>query len=155
MILLFLLLFSSVSEARVDVRFLSLVGLVSISDRVAGRVTDDDPQRLYAAMNVEEKDENLGRGKTIKFADKKFSLVCVDRGAGVGICNMVVKAGDQGLVSPGKGIIRFVAMGDEAAELHKLFFVDASGEFEYLTADKTVRIFSDSQSFIAEYHRPH
>jgi hypothetical protein len=64
----------------------------------------------------------------------------------------VVKQGPQGTVSPSRGLIRFVALGEEAAALHRLFHSDPqTGKLEYFTADKSVRIYSDGQSFIAEY----
>jgi hypothetical protein len=84
---------STEASARVEGRFLSLIGMVAVTDRILGQVTDDDPQRLFALMNVELTD---GRAKSIKLADRKFSLVCTDRGGGQILCSMVVKSGPQG-----------------------------------------------------------
>lgn len=142
-------LLSTTAQARVDGRFLTVVGMIAVSDRVAGQVTDDDPQRLFAAMNRPL--ESDGKTKAIKFADKKFSLVCSDRGGGAFVCSVVVKQGPQGVVSPSKGVIRFVSLGQEAKDLHELFFGDASGRFDYLSVDGSLRFASDGQSFVAEY----
>jgi hypothetical protein len=85
-------------------------------------------------------------------AQKKFTLLCSDRGGGEVVCTIVVKQGPQGTVAPSRGLIRFVALGEEAAELHKLFYADPqTGKFEYYSVDKSVRIVSDGETFIAEY----
>jgi hypothetical protein len=140
------------AQARVDGRFLAFIGMIAINDRVMGQVTDDDPQRLHEVMNVEEREEGGHRAKTIKLAEKKFTLLCSDRGGGEVVCTIVVKQGPQGTVNPSRGLIRFVALGEEAAALHKLFHADPqTGKLEYTTVDKSVRIYSDGQSFIAEY----
>jgi hypothetical protein len=70
------------------------------------------------------------------------------------VCTMVVKRGPQGTIDTGRGLIRFVALGQEAADLHKLFHAGADGKLEYFTDDKSFRIFSDGETFIAEYIRP-
>jgi hypothetical protein len=70
------------------------------------------------------------------------------------VCTVVVKQGAQGTIDAARGLIRFVALGQEAAELHKLFHAEASGKLEYFTADKSFRIFSDGETFIVEYLRP-
>lgn len=147
------LLFSTTqAQARVDGRFLAFIGMVAINDRVMGQVTDDDPQRLHAVMNVPEEEKGGHRAKTIKLAEKKFTLICSDRGGGEVVCTMVVKQGPQGTVAPSRGLIRFVALGDEAAHLHTLFHANPqTGKVEYFTEDRSVRIVSDGSSFIAEY----
>jgi hypothetical protein len=152
-----LLLFTTVSEtahARVEARFLSFIGMISITDRVMGRVTDDDPQRLHAAMNVEEQEKGGKRAKVIQLEGKKFSLLCSDQGGGAVVCTMVVKAGAQGTVSPGQGLIRFVSLGQEAKSLHGKFFPNQeNGRMEYLSEDGGLRISSDGETFLAEYRR--
>lgn len=147
-----LLFTTSQAQARVDGRFLSFIGMIAINDRVMGQVTDDDPQRLHEVMNVPEEEKGGQRAKTIKFEDKKFSLLCGRRGGTEILCTMVVKKGPQGTVDSSRGVIRFVALGEEAAALHKLFHSDPqTGKLEYFTVDKSVRIYSDGQSFIAEF----
>ena len=157
LILTFLVLLSTPRsvQARVDARFLAFVGMLSITDRVMGNKTDDDPQALHAFMNVEEEEKGGKRAKVIKLPGKKFSLLCSDQGGGVVVCTMVVKSGNQGTVSPSQGLIRFVALGSEAQEMHKLFHADQeTGKVEYLTADGSFRISSDGTTFLAEYRRP-
>jgi hypothetical protein len=138
------------AHARVDAKFLTFVGMIAVSDRVMGQVTDDDPQRLMALMNVPL--ESDGKTKVIKFADNKFSLVCGDRGGGALVCSVTVKQGPQGIVSPSKGVIRFVALGQEAADLHqKLFANPETGRVEYFSVDGSLRLVSDGQSFLVEF----
>lgn len=151
-ILATLLFTTTQAQARVDGRFLAFIGMIAVNDRVMGQVTDDDPQRLHAVMNVPEEEKGGHKAKTIKFADKKFTLLCSTRNAGEVVCSIVVKKGPQGTVDASRGVIRFVALGEEAAALHKLFHADPqSGKVEYTTVDQSVRIYSDGQSFIAEY----
>jgi len=145
-----LLLSSTSAHARVEAKFLTIVGMIAVSDRVAGYVTDDDPQRLSALMNVPF--ESDGKTKVIKFADKKFSLVCGDRGGGALVCSVTVKQGPQGTVSPSKGVIRFVALGQEAADLHQKFFPNPeTGRVEYFSVDDSLRLTSNGQTFLVEY----
>lgn len=154
LITLALVIFTTTAHARVDARFLAFIGMVAINDRVMGQITDDDPQRLHAAMNVEEKESGGRRAKTIRLADKKFTLLCGNQGPDAMVCTMVVKQGPQGTVDAKRGVIRFVALGDEARDLHKLFHAGSDGLFEYFSADQTLRLRSDGQSFIAEFVRP-
>jgi hypothetical protein len=149
--LLLALLFSSTpAHARVDAKFITFVGVIAVSDRVMGQITDDDPQRLMALLNVPY--ESDGKTKVIKFADKKFSLVCGDRGGGALVCSVTVKRGPQGIVSPSKGVIRFVALGQEATDLHqKLFANPETGRVEYFSVDDSLRLISDGQTFLVEY----
>jgi len=151
-LLLALLLSSTPAHARVDAKFLTFVGVIAVSDRVMGQITDDDPQRLTALMNVPL--ESDGKTKVIRFADKKFSLVCGDRGGGALVCSVTVKPGPQGIVSPSKGVIRFVALGQEAADIHqKLFANPETGRAEYFSVDGSLRLVSDGQSFLVEFLR--
>jgi hypothetical protein len=144
------LLSSTFAHARVDANFLTFVGVIAVSDRVMGQVTDDDPQRLMALMNVPY--ESDGKTKVIKFADKKFSLVCGDRGGGALVCSVTVKQGPQGIVSPSKGVIRFVALGQEAADLHqKLVSSPETGRVEYFSVDGSLRMASNGQTFLIEF----
>jgi hypothetical protein len=149
-VLLFLV--SAPAFARTDGRYFGFLGMIAITDRVAGQVTDDDPERLYAAMNVTPKDSNMGKGKAIKTADRAFTLVCTDRGTNGTICTLVIKAGAQGQVTPNS--MRFTASGAQAAQLQAQFFSGASGQVEYATRDGSVRIVADGRTFLAEYRRP-
>jgi hypothetical protein len=154
-VILLALFFAMVADARIDARYLSFVGMISVTDRVMGRITDEDPQNLYALMNVEEKEEGNKTGKKIELENKKLTILCVDQGGGQKVCTIVVKSGNQGIVSPSKGIIRFVALGQEGQDLRAKFVQNQSdGSFLYLSADQTFRIAIDDGAFILEYKKP-
>ncbi len=150
--MIWILMFCAWAEARVDARFLSFIGVINITDRVMGRVTDEDPQRLYDLMNVEEREESGKVAKKIELDGKKMTLICSKQEPA--ICSILIKVGSQGIVSPSKGIIRFVALGQEGQTLRAKFFPNQNdGSFLYTTEDQTVRIVIDDGAFIAEYKK--
>ena len=144
-------LFSIQAHAFTNVKFMGVIGMISMTDRVGGQTVDDDSPRLYAAMNVEPKDSNLGKGKTIKMADKSFTLVCALRPNGETVCTIVVKNGGNGKVSPGEKLLRFAIEGEPAAEFYKMFHPTGEGIFAYSTTDGYVKILSTPEKFMAEY----
>lgn len=149
--LLLVLIFLPISaHAFTRATFPGVVGMISLTDRVGGQVTDDDPRRLYDLMNVEPKQEFMGTGKTIKLEDKSLTMLCVDRSGQV-TCTVIVKAGGRGTVSKAKNLIRFETEGEEAKLLHSMLHLDASGKFSYQTTDAYFRIESDGVRFLAEY----
>lgn len=150
--MILMLILSVLAEARVDARFLSFIGVINITDRVMGRITDNDPQRLYESMNVEERTEGGKTAKKIELADKKLTILCSKQEPM--LCSILIKNGSQGIVSPSKGIIRFVALGQEGQSIRAKFFPNQpDGSFLYTTEDRTVRIAIDDGAFIAEYKR--
>lgn len=150
--MIWLLMFAVFAEARVDARFLSFIGVVNITDRIMGRITDNDPQRLYESMNVEERNEGGKTAKKIELENKKLTILCSKQEPM--LCSILIKSGPQGIVSPSKGIIRFVALGREGQALRAKFFPNQQdGSFLYTTEDRSVRIAIDDGAFIAEYKR--
>ncbi len=151
--MIWILLFCAWAEARVDARYLSFIGVINITDRVMGKVTDEDPQKLYALLNVEEREESGRVAKKIELADKKLTIICTKQEPP--ICSILIKVSSQGIVSPSKGIIRFVALGQEGQNLRAKFFPNQrDGSFLYTTEDQSVRIAIDDGAFIAEYKKP-
>jgi hypothetical protein len=153
--ILLALLFGLVAEARIEARFLSFIGMMSVTDRVMGKITDEDPQNLYSMMRVEEQREGNKTGKKIELEDKKLTILCVDQGGEQKVCTILVKSGSQAMVSPSKGIIRFVALGQEGQALRAKFEQNqADGSFLYQSADRTFRIAIDDGAFILDYKKP-
>lgn len=143
-----------VAEARVEARFLGFVGVISLTDRVGGQKVDEDPQQLYRLMNVPPREENGQLGKSIVVGDKKLTMVCADRTSVGMLCTVVVKASNQGIVDSRYGRIRFVALSNEARQLHQLFTPGANGKVSFASADESFRLSSDGEIFLLEYTRP-
>lgn len=141
------------AEAFTRATFPGVVGMITLTNKVGGQVVDDDSDRLYAGMNVEPKDEFVGRGKTVKLQDQSYIQICAQRGGGEVTCTIIVKANSgKGTVSKAKNLIRFETDGEDAKLLHSMLFSDATGKFHYETTDAYFHIESDGSRFISEYH---
>ena len=151
-ILLFLLIIFPISaNAFTRVQFLGIVGMITISDRIANQVVDDDPEKLYNLMNVEIKEEFLGKGKAIKFQDNSFSWICAIRPSGETVCTIMIKSGPNAIISKQNQYIRFEVHGVKAKELHEKLFLNENNEFNYQTSDAYFHIESNGNTFVAEY----
>ncbi|MCO5142478.1 MAG: hypothetical protein M9962_05250 [Oligoflexia bacterium] len=149
--LYFLLLLMGVNSslAHTDAKFFGFLGMISMSDTYGGQKIDDDPIELYRLMNVEERQESLGKGKSIKLADKSLTIVCADR-TNNDVCTIVVKNSDYGQVSPGK--ITFYAEGSLGQELSQKFFSNRTdGHMQFETTDKKLKIRTGSSLFSLEF----
>ena len=143
------------AHARAEAKFLGFMGVVTVTDRIAGQRTDEDPQQIYALMNVPPKQENGQEGKLIQLDGKKLTILCADRKEAGIVCTVFVKAGPQGTIDSRYGRIRFVALGEEAAAVHALFHADPqTGRADFSSADGSLRINSDGGTFLVEYTRP-
>jgi hypothetical protein len=149
---LFCFFLPQAAEAFTRATFPGIVGMITLTNKVGGQVVDDDSSRLYDLMNVEPKDEMIGRGKSIKLEDQSYIQICAQRGGGEVTCSIIVKANSgRGTVSKAKNLIRFETKGEEAKLLHSMLFTDATGKFQYETTDAYFHIESDGENFISEY----
>lgn len=132
-------------------QFLMNIGMVSITDRVMGNKVDDDPERLYAVMNVPPRNDS-GKGKSIISKDGNFRVICALRSPTETTCTMVMKSSSRSKVLPREGIMRFVALGEESEEFRAQFVapVDPDGVI-YRSTDERMVIRSEANAFVAEF----
>lgn len=138
--------------AITQAKFLGIFGMISLADRTMGQVQDNDPQDLFAKMNVPIKVQPQGQGKNIQTPGKLLTLTCAIRNAGEGNCTAVVKASEKAVISPGEGVIRYSESGAAAEELFKLFSSDGR-LFRYETTAKDFFIEATAEKFVLEYRK--
>jgi hypothetical protein len=108
---------------------------------------DDDGERMFKGMNVEEQDSVIGPGKGIVSTDRDFNLSCAIR-QGVGTeCSIVVNSSGDMKIDEAAGRIEYRATLEKADVLSAKFLLDEDGKFDYETHDGKVIIMSRPGSF--------
>lgn len=139
---------TSLAHAVTQVKYLGMMGMIVLTDRVAGTVQDSDPQDLFAKMNVQEQETPQGRGKSIRTEGKALTIICAIRPTAEGTCSIIVKAGPKAVIAPGN--IRYEETGAAANELFRQFYSDGNS-FLYETTVKDFRVQASPEKFLVEY----
>lgn len=149
LVLLLCPFFSAEALAYAQAQFTGSVGMITVTDRYGATVIDDDPLRLYEAMDVPAQNQGIWQSKNLRLGDSSFTLLCQLRRGAANNCTMIVRSGPNGTVSKEENWIRFHATGALARELGK--FHAPGGRYEFVTSDGYFRLVSDEENFLAEY----
>lgn len=125
--------------------------MVAITDTDITGAADNDASDLYIKMNVSEQDSSMGKGKSIKTADKGFNLVCSKEKK---TCSVVLNKSANTTISSAKRYASYEVTGPVADELLAQFKLTDKGDFSFVATDGLFHIHAVPGHFIFEVQAP-
>ena len=121
--------------------------MVAITETDITGAADNDASDLYALMNVSEQDSSMGKGKSIKTADKGFNLVCSREKKQ---CSVILNKSANTIISSAKKYASYEITGAVANELLAQFKLTDKGDFSFTATDGIFHIHAIRGHFIFE-----
>ncbi len=121
--------------------------MVAITETDITGAADNDASDLYALMNVSEQDSSMGKGKSMKTADKGFNLVCTKEKK---TCSVILNKSANTIISGAKKYASYEITGVVADELRAQFKLTDEGDFAFTATDGLFHIHAIPGHFIFE-----